>query len=132
MGACIGKKSSKYSKRYQPQITPPKIQDEVLQKNGSSPSLAKKLQNTDGFIDKNDSERQKSELDEDSIDSELEIILNEQILINEALSQPLSSRIVSITDSELEYELANLIYGHPEKDYIENSSISITRKPDDA
>ncbi|CAF3525477.1 unnamed protein product [Rotaria sp. Silwood1] len=108
MGACIGKKSSKYSKRYQPQITPPKIQD------------------------KNDGERQKSELDEDSIDSELEIILNEQILINEALSQPLSSRIVSITDSELEYELANLIYGHPEKDYIENSSISITRKPDDA
>ncbi|CAF2517852.1 unnamed protein product [Rotaria sp. Silwood2] len=107
MGACIGKKSSKYSKRYQPSITQSKIQDE------------------------NDGECQKPEPDENSIDSELEIILVEQKIINEALSQPLSSRIVSVTESELEYELANLIYGHPEKDYVENPTISIIHKADD-
>ncbi|CAF0763718.1 unnamed protein product [Rotaria sordida] len=127
MGACIGKKSSKYSTRYQPEITPPKIQDEVAQ-NKPSPSLSKKLQMIDDTIDKNNGEYRISELDENSIDLELKIILEEQKIINETFSQPLSSRIVSVTDSELEYELANLIYGHPEKDYIENPSISITDK----
>ncbi len=44
--------------------------------------------------------------------------------INKAISQIFSSRVISISDSELEYELANLIYGHPEHDYAENPPIA--------
>ena len=43
-------------------------------------------------------------------------------MINETLSQPLSSRVVSITQSELEHELVSLLYGHPESDYVEHLS----------
>ncbi len=48
--------------------------------------------------------------------------------INKAISQIFSSRVISISDSELEYELANLIYGHPEHDYAENPPIATTFK----
>lgn len=48
--------------------------------------------------------------------------------INKAISQIFSSRVISISNSELEYELANLIYGHPEHDYAENPLVATTFK----
>lgn len=81
-----------------------------------------KLQATDDLIDNNDGELPILPLDDNnSIDSEVQVIIDEQKIINEALSKPLPSRIVSATDSELEYELAKLIYGSPEGDYGEKT-----------
>jgi hypothetical protein len=48
--------------------------------------------------------------------------------INKAISQIFSSRVISVSDSELEYELVNLIFGHPEYDYAENPPIAKTFK----
>lgn len=45
---------------------------------------------------------------------------------NQVIGQIFSSAILSISDSELEFELANLIYGNPERDYAENPSIAKT------
>lgn len=56
-----------------------------------------------------------------SIDPEIQLVIDEQKIINEIFSKPLSPRVVSTTESELEYELAKLVYGHPEKDYTESS-----------
>jgi hypothetical protein len=49
------------------------------------------------------------------------IIVNEQEEIIRRLVQSNPTRLVSVTDSELELELAQLVYGHPEKDYCESS-----------
>ncbi|CAF1553216.1 unnamed protein product [Rotaria magnacalcarata] len=127
MGACLGKKGSKYSTQYKTQLKQPKKQDDIEPKE-PSPSLSKKLQNTDGVTEENNGEFRTSELVESSIDSEIELIIDEQKKINEVLSQPFLSRIVSVTESELECELANLIYGHPEIDYVDKSLTSITNK----
>ncbi|CAM4860974.1 unnamed protein product [Rotaria socialis] len=120
MGACFGKKSAKYSTQYKTQLQQPKKQEEIEPKE-PSPSLSKKLQNTDGVTEENNGEFRTSELIGNSIDSEVELIIDEQKKINEVLCQPFPSRIVSVTESELEYELANLIYGHPEIDYLSNN-----------
>ncbi|CAF3337302.1 unnamed protein product [Rotaria socialis] len=127
MGACFGKKSAKYSTQYKTQLQQPKKQEEIEPKE-PSPSLSKKLQNTDGVTEENNGEFRTSELIGNSIDSEVELIIDEQKKINEVLCQPFPSRIVSVTESELEYELANLIYGHPEIDYVDKSLTSITNK----
>ena len=56
-----------------------------------------------------------------SINSEIQLILEQQEIIFRTMAQLFPSRIVSTTDSQLEYELANLVYGNPESDYAEAS-----------
>jgi len=80
----------------------------------------------------NDDENRTSKFDENSIDSELQIILDEQKIINDAFSQPFPSRIISFTDTELEYELANLMFDPPENDHVENLLTVSTDKSKDA
>jgi len=48
--------------------------------------------------------------------------------VNKIIGQIFSSRVVSVSDSELEWELVNLIYGHPENDYAENPIVATTYK----
>ena len=56
-----------------------------------------------------------------SVNSEIQLILEQQETIFRTMAQLFPSRIVSITDSQLEYELANLVYGNPQCDYTETS-----------
>ncbi|CAF0917948.1 unnamed protein product [Adineta steineri] len=44
------------------------------------------------------------------------------------ISQNFPPRVISISDSEFEIELANLVYGHPEIDYAENRLMTTTYK----
>ncbi|CAF1084001.1 unnamed protein product [Adineta steineri] len=44
------------------------------------------------------------------------------------ISQNVPPRVISISDSEFEIELANLVYGHPEIDYVENRLMTTTYK----
>lgn len=67
-------------------------------------------------------------IDDHDVDSELETILDKQTTINSILAQPFSTRVLSISDTELEYELANLIYGCPEAEYTETPSTAATLK----
>jgi hypothetical protein len=55
-------------------------------------------------------------------DAQFQLVLDQQKVIERTLGQILSARNVSVSDSELELELANLVYGHPEKDYREDST----------
>jgi hypothetical protein len=86
----------------------------------------------DPTVNNNDDERRISKLDENSINSELQIIIEEQNIINEAFSQPFSSPAISNTESELERELANLMFEYSENDNVENSLTVTTDKPKDA
>ena len=61
---------------------------------------------TDCSTEENDENQRISKLEGSSINSELQTILEEQKLINEAFSQPIPSRVISCTDTELELELA--------------------------
>ncbi|CAF1090927.1 unnamed protein product [Adineta steineri] len=137
MGACIGKKRSEYLKHNQIksdtiQAPQPKLQDDDSSSK-PSPSLSKKLQMVEDLSNNNnnDDENRLSSLDENSIDPEVQMIIEGQNLINEIFNQAFSNRVVSITDSVLECELVNLIYGYPAIDYIENPSITTTIKPVD-
>ena len=60
-------------------------------------------------------------VEDDSIDSDIQIITGRS---NVARGQPLSCRLSSVSDPQVELELANLIYGHPERDYAENHIVS--------
>ncbi|CAF1181853.1 unnamed protein product [Adineta steineri] len=137
MGACIGKKRSKYLKHNQIksdtiQAPQPKLQDGDSSSK-PSPSLSKKLQMVEDLSNNNnnDDENRISILDQNSIDPEVQMIIEGQNLINEIFNQAFSNRVVSITDSVLECELVNLIYGYPAIDYTENPSITTTIKPVD-
>ncbi|CAF3803801.1 unnamed protein product [Adineta steineri] len=145
MGACIGKKRSKYLKHNQIksdtiQAPQPKLQDGDSSSK-PSPSLSKKLQMVEDLSNNNNNddenrlssldENRISILDENSIDPEVQMIIEGQNLINEIFNQAFSNRVVSITDSVLECELVNLIYGYPAIDYIENPSVTTTIKPVD-
>ncbi len=80
-----------------------------------------KLPLTDDCPINNDDECRTSKIDQTSIDSELQIIIDEQEIINETLSKLFPYRVVSVTDTELEYELAKIIIENPENDHVENS-----------
>ena len=59
---------------------------------------------------------------EDSgIDLDILVIVDEQEEIRRRLTQSNATRLIPVTDVELESELAALVYGHPERDYQENS-----------
>lgn len=58
-----------------------------------------------------------SHIEDISINSELQTILEEQKLIDQVFSQPWSSRVVSTTDTELELELANLMMDSSDNDF---------------
>lgn len=45
---------------------------------------------------------------------------------NQVIGQLLSSKILAIEDTDIELELANLIYGNPERDYAECPPIAKT------
>ena len=66
-----------------------------------------------------------SRLNENGIDAEIQVIIDQQEIINQTLAQLFPSRVVSVSDTELEFELANLIYGHPEKDYVEAPAVPV-------
>jgi len=82
----------------------------------------------EGFTDNNDVEYRISKCDENSIDSEVQNIIDEQNLINNVLNQPFSTCFVSITNTELEFELANLISDSSTNDHTENPLASTTLK----
>ena len=60
-------------------------------------------------------------VDGGSIDSDIQIITGRPTV---AMSQPLTCRLSSVSNPQVELELANLIYGHPERDYAENHIVS--------
>lgn len=51
--------------------------------------------------------------------------------MNKAIGHIFSSEISSVSDTELEIELAKLVYGHPENDYAENPIVATTCKSTD-
>ncbi len=79
-----------------------------------------KLPVTNGTTGDHDDDYRLSKIDGDSINSELQNMLEEQKIINEVLTQPFPSRVISVTDTELELELATLMLEHPEKDHVQN------------
>ncbi len=74
---------------------------------------------TNGLLVNNDDELRISILDENSIDPEIQSLIDEQTRIFEAFSQPFPSRIISVTESEFECELAKLILEQSENECIE-------------
>jgi hypothetical protein len=85
---------------------------------------------TDGLAtNTNDDEYRLSKIDDTSINSELQLFIDEQKLINEVLARPLMTSIIS--DTELEFELANLIYESPANTNTESSSLVNTDKSND-
>ena len=64
-----------------------------------------------------------------SVNSELQAIIDEQDRINETLSQPFPTRIVSVNESQLEYELAKLVFGQPEHEYDESTFLPADNPP---
>jgi hypothetical protein len=85
-----------------------------------------KLPVTNGSTGEHDDNYRISNIDGNSINSELQTIIEEQKIINETLTQPFPSRIISITDTELEVELATLMFEHPENEHVENAPTSTT------
>ncbi|UJR30324.1 hypothetical protein I4U23_017861 [Adineta vaga] len=130
MGACVGKKSSKYMKDDRLKsdiIEAPEIKTQDHQSsNKPSPSSSKRLQMADEFIFNNNDDIRLTIIDDNEIDPELEEILHQQKTINTILNQPFSTRVLSISDTELEFELASLIYGCPAIDYKENPLATTT------
>ena len=51
-----------------------------------------------------------SAIEQMCINSEIQSIIDEQDLINETLRTPFSNRVISTTDTELNLELANLVF----------------------
>ena len=66
--------------------------------------------------------------EENGISPDTQVIIREQDQINNVIRHAFPPRVISVTDSEFEYELANLVYGHPEKDYAENPLVAPTFK----
>lgn len=62
-------------------------------------------------------------MDTSSLDSEIQLVLEQQDIIIRTMAQLFPSRIVSTTESQLEFELANLVFGHPGSDYAETSQV---------
>lgn len=58
-----------------------------------------------------------SRIEDINIDSELRTILEEQKRIHQAFCQPFPSRVVSTTDTELEFELAKLMLEYSDNDF---------------
>ena len=58
-----------------------------------------------------------SRIEDISINSELQTILEEQKRIDQAFSQPFPARVISTTDTELEFELANLMLEYSDNDF---------------
>ncbi len=85
-----------------------------------------KLPVANGSTGDHDDNYRISNIDGNSINSELQTIIDEQKIINEALTQPFPSRIISITDTELEVELATLMFEHPENEHVENAPTPTT------
>ena len=81
-----------------------------------------------GFTVNNEKDQCLINRDEYLINSAIQIIIDEQDGISNVLSQPLSNHMTSVTDSELEHELANLVYEHSEDDYTEKTFATITSK----
>ncbi|CAF0787901.1 unnamed protein product [Rotaria sp. Silwood1] len=133
MGACAGKNKSKKAKSYQPSVDSTKqpeseTKDKNLQPNMSS-SPAETLSSSKGFtVNNDDNNKSISNTEIQGIDPDVQIIINEQDKISNTLSKPCAHPVIAVTDSELESELANLVYGRPEKDYAENPVIVSTFK----
>ena len=80
-----------------------------------------------------DDEFRTSKIDDNSINSELQLIFDEQELINTVFARPFPTiSILSATDTELEYELANLMGENSDNANIESPSLATTVKSNDA
>jgi hypothetical protein len=66
------------------------------------------------IVDNDGDDNRTSILDRNSIDSVLRNYLEQQEMIAAAFIQPFTSRFVSITDTELEFELQNIMDDVPE------------------
>ncbi len=84
------------------------------------------LPSSNGSTVKND--KQIANTEENGIEPNVQDMIERYDEVNKVIGQIFSSLVVSISDSELEYELANLIYGHPENDYAENPIVATTYK----
>ncbi|CAF1149287.1 unnamed protein product [Rotaria magnacalcarata] len=128
MGGCAGKNKSKKSTSNELKLDSnkepeSKAKDKNSQSNVSS-SRSKTLTSSNGVIVNNDNNKANSNTGKNCIDPDVQITIDEQNEISNALRQPVSNRVVSVTDAELEIELARLVYGNPEEDYAENASIA--------
>jgi hypothetical protein len=59
-------------------------------------------------------------VEENVIDPNIQASIDEQRNITRVLTPKFPGRVVSVADTELELELAQLVYGHPEAEYAEN------------
>ena len=69
-----------------------------------------------------------SNIEKHGVDPDIQATIRESNGVNNVIGQIFSNRVISISDSELEFELANLIYGNPENDYAENPLFATTFK----
>jgi hypothetical protein len=76
----------------------------------------------------NDNKNRIPNKEENGISPDTQILIKEQDAINNIIRQTFPTRVISVSNSELEIELANLIYGHPEKDYAETPHVAPTFK----
>ncbi|CAF3248103.1 unnamed protein product [Rotaria socialis] len=127
MGGCAGKNKSKKSNSNELKLDSNKEPDSKAKDTNSrsnvSSSQSKTLTSSNGVIVNNDNNKTNPNTGKSGIDRDVQIAIDEQNGISNALRQPVSNRVVPVTDAELEIELARLVYGNPEKDYAENASI---------
>ncbi|CAF1006303.1 unnamed protein product [Adineta steineri] len=109
MGGCAGKNKSTSTKKSKAPLTDNSSQT-IL--NASS---KKDLLSSDDVNNNNNNHMSKPDI---------QLTMDKQ---NES-SQNFPPRVISISDSEFEIELANLVYGHPEIDYAENRLMTTTYK----
>lgn len=69
-------------------------------------------------------DKTKSITEQSGADPDVQAIMDSLDKFSDGLGGPTTNRVVSVTDAELEGELAKLVYGHPEKDYEENPTFS--------
>lgn len=79
---------------------------------------------TEDCSGENDDNQRISKLDGSSMNSELQTILEEQKVINDVLSQPFPSRVVSCTDTELELELAAIVLSENPENHFEQTPVT--------
>ncbi|CAF1006435.1 unnamed protein product [Adineta steineri] len=107
MGGCAGKNKSTSTKKSKAPLTDNSSQT-ILNTSSKKDLLSSNDVNDNNHMSKPD----------------IQLTIDKQ---NE-ISQNFPPRVISISDSEFEIELANLVYGHPEIDYAENRLMTTTYK----
>jgi len=85
------------------------LDDKTVENRSSSPTSSQMISFLPIIEDDNVQFRE-SAIEQMGINSEIQSIIDEQDLINETLRTPFSNRVISTTDTELNLELANLVF----------------------